>query len=57
MKGMETQIESLLNEIEMARELQPHVATRLNDHNEVSDWLVGVQDYIMERINNALYKI
>jgi hypothetical protein len=42
MKGMETQIESLMNEIEMARKLQPHVATRLNDHNEAYDWLVGV---------------
>ncbi len=56
MKRMETQIESLLNEIEMARELQPHVATRLNDHNEAYDWLVGVLDYFMECINNALYK-
>jgi hypothetical protein len=53
---METQIESLLNEIEMTTELQPHVTTRLNNHNEAYDWLVGVEDYLVEHINNALYK-
>ncbi|CAM6040350.1 unnamed protein product [Sphagnum compactum] len=54
MRGMQAQVESLLNEIGMAKELRPQVAAWPNDPDETYDWLVGVQDDLVEGIDTAL---
>jgi exosome complex exonuclease RRP6 len=53
-RGMQAQVESLLNEIGMAKELRPQVAAWPNDPDETYDWLVGVQDDLVEGIDTAL---